>query len=179
MRDSVDDYEPDDFFFCGCVSCYRDEEDLYRWASRATKSSLQKTAAWQTLPWQWYGLTQACRQFREEYRPFWIRDLRVRLSSNTFSPFVDTFLPTGALGTLAPEDIQISWPRDHHKSSATQSCLAPLLQFKVRFPTVRFEFVPLEVADRRLMPDDVLCDSCQEAADSMPDYLDPIHYLED
>lgn len=42
--------------------------------------------------WEYFGLTQACQQLRVEYRPLWIRNLRVRTATHSLTLFVDSSL---------------------------------------------------------------------------------------
>jgi hypothetical protein len=116
----------------------------YRCFPHAKRSGARRSATWwQDRPWKWFGLTQSCKQVRAEYRPRWMSALSVRLTPTALPYFAATFLPEeGALGSNAPEVVQVPWPCDHHKKSKTQTFLTPLLQLKARLPAIRFNIVP-------------------------------------
>lgn len=64
----------------------------------------------------------------------------------------------------------MSWDRDEHKNSKLSNSLMPLFRLKARFSAVRFEFVPLGVADHKTPPGQELCDSCEHLRDTMPNH---------
>jgi hypothetical protein len=43
--------------------------------------------------------------------------------------------------------------------------LTPLLKLRARFPALRYEFVPFDVADLKMMPGDRLCAECADSFD--------------
>jgi hypothetical protein len=116
---------------------------------------------WNQRPWQFYGLTQACVQLRAEYRPLWMRALEVRLTFVTLPKFEDVFLPKGTQQQHAPRLIQVSWEHgsDNYRG---RNQLKPLLMLRARFPTLRFEFVPFDVAELKLMPGEKPCEECAD-----------------
>jgi hypothetical protein len=119
------------------------------------------TVPWQQRVWQFFGLTQSCKQLRSEYRPLWIRDLTVRLKTGIFSEFVATFLPTSKdESLLGPKLIQISW--DHGLDNILEKDLTPFLLLRGRLPDICFDFVPYRLADLKMEPGEEPCEFCCE-----------------
>lgn len=57
---------------------------------------------------QFFGLTQVCKQLREEYRPIWLRNSRVRVAYEDVADYIYTFHGLETQWTHIPEMLQIS-----------------------------------------------------------------------
>ncbi|KAI4676674.1 uncharacterized protein J4E84_009509 [Alternaria hordeiaustralica] len=73
---------------------YAREDDSTRFAPRPNQDPLRFAHPPRTVrPWKYFALTHVCTQVRAEYRPLWVRDLRVAFSATTqLTTFLDTFL---------------------------------------------------------------------------------------
>ncbi|KAF5849569.1 hypothetical protein GGP41_004994 [Bipolaris sorokiniana] len=57
--------------------------------------------------WNFFGLTQTCRQIRAEFRPLWVRSSSIRFTGlETSVSFISTFMPTIAELKHAHADLQ-------------------------------------------------------------------------
>ncbi|KAG9188752.1 hypothetical protein G6011_07457 [Alternaria panax] len=108
--------------------------------------------------WQFFGLTQACIQFRAEYRPLWLRDLRVGFKEpSALITFDNTFLNHGSESKYMPKLVQILW--NHGEDDQSRFVMSPLLRLHALSMSSRVEFVPLSVATGQSVHDD-MCHQC-------------------
>ncbi|KAF2026025.1 hypothetical protein EK21DRAFT_92751 [Setomelanomma holmii] len=122
----------------------------------------KKELAWAERPWQFYGLTQTCRQLRAEHRPIWIQNLHIRLDVWQLDIFCQTFLLSAAEHTHRPKLIEIPWD-----GSSTYHApeLLSWLHFRTRHTFTSIAFVP-EVVVEGGMPREEKCDYCVDMEES-------------
>ncbi|CAI9625510.1 unnamed protein product [Alternaria burnsii] len=110
--------------------------------------------------WQYFAVTQVCKQVRAEYRPIWVRDLRVRFESTSeVTLFADTFLHHGSGNEHTPRLVQFLW--DHGDDSISSFDMMPLLRLHARHPSLRVEFVPYMIVAGGLTIENDICRSCR------------------
>jgi hypothetical protein len=98
-------------------------------------------------PWKFFALSQACKQFRAEYRLLWIRNLSIRTHSNFYTcRFVEQFLNLTAESKYAPKLLQHSWEHGDMNDDPRFD-ITPLLRLFALSSSFRVEFIPRKVAD--------------------------------
>jgi hypothetical protein len=151
---------------------YAKEHDTRRFALHPTHpypASHRKSYSERT--WQYFAVTQVCKQVRAEYRPIWVQDLRVRFASTSeVTLFADTFLHYGSGNNHMPKLVQFSW---WHGSNHGESFdLMPILRLHARSPSLRAAFVPYLIATGGHTVDDDICRSCLDQIGQFDDVSD-------
>ncbi|KAI4613405.1 uncharacterized protein J4E87_009872 [Alternaria ethzedia] len=125
---------------------YATEDDSSRFAPRPCQLPHHSARASPTeRPWKFFALTHVCTQVRAEYRPLWVRDLRVAFSSTfQLTAFRDTFLQFENEPKHMPKLIQYLW--DHGQDDEMRFHLTPILRLHAHSPSSRLAIVPEKVA---------------------------------
>ncbi|KAH7069360.1 hypothetical protein FB567DRAFT_614923 [Paraphoma chrysanthemicola] len=132
------------------------DDGLRRRFAPRVQHIIRYARSWATRPWQFFGLTQTCRQLRAEHRSIWIRSLSVRLYIHEIGDFAQHFFPDRVEQPVGPALIQISWDE---RDRDYPNHLLSWLKFCDRFPSTDIDFVSAPVADG-LRPGELSCNYC-------------------
>ncbi|KAF1954969.1 hypothetical protein CC80DRAFT_505808 [Byssothecium circinans] len=91
----------------------------------------------------YFGLTQANRQVRKEFRPLWFRQARLRIHLHDLPYFIRTFFREEEDYTNAPKLLEISWVTIVQEQTCS---VLPLLMMRIHCPTFVVKFVSHEIA---------------------------------
>ncbi|CAN9194196.1 unnamed protein product [Alternaria alternata] len=151
---------------------YAKEDDTRRFALHPIHLSADShRKSYSKRTWEYFAVTQVCKQVRAEYRPIWVQDLRVRFESTSeVTLFADTFLHHGSGNEHTPKTVQFSW--NHGNDNITSFDLMPLLRLRARHPPSRVTFVPHMIAAGRFAVDDDICRSCRAQIHEYEDVSD-------
>ena len=111
------------------------------------------------LKWDFFALTQTCRQIRAEYRPLWFRESRIFVCFRRLNRFIETFLPSEVELKNGPRLFQLLW--EHAPNCGSQYDITPLLRLRAHRLPLRCEFIPDQLASG-MFPDDDVCMFCFE-----------------
>jgi hypothetical protein len=89
---------------------------------------------------KFFGLTQASKQLRSEFRPVWLRDSSVRIELQDLDDFISTFYSKAEEFRNAPKMLLISWNHDSDEEQALFD-ITPLLCLRAFCPTFEASFV--------------------------------------
>ncbi|KAH8719135.1 hypothetical protein GQ44DRAFT_829418 [Phaeosphaeriaceae sp. PMI808] len=101
--------------------------------------------------WQFFALTQTCRQLRTEYRPMWLRDCSVCIEFTDFPEFVTDFYSFQNNYHNAPKKLLISCDDRVDDTPHILFDLSPLLLLQASSPTFEAKFVSSVLLDPELL----------------------------
>lgn len=87
------------------------------------------------------GLTQTCKQLRQEYRPIWLSQSCVRLRIFHVRSYIQTFYGCRAHWSTLPKLLQVSF--DHRDDSVVS--LSQLFRMRAACDTLKIELIPHEL----------------------------------
>ncbi|CAN9338346.1 unnamed protein product [Alternaria sp. RS040] len=150
---------------------YAKEDDTRQFALHPINYSYLHRTSCSKRIWQYFAVTQVCKQVRAEYRPIWVQDLRFRFASTSeVAHFADTFLHYGSGTNHVPKLVQYSWY--HGKDNQESFDLMPILRLHARSPSLRTAFVPQLIATGGYTVDDDTCKSCSDQISQFDDVSD-------
>ncbi|KAF2105394.1 hypothetical protein BDV96DRAFT_655673 [Lophiotrema nucula] len=96
-----------------------------------------------------FHLTQACYQIREEYRPLWLRASHINIQLGDLQGFLKTFYPATADYANGPSKLWLSWSHDSlvDKDELAYVEITQLLLLRAHHPATRLQFYPHEIAE--------------------------------
>ncbi|KAI4920432.1 hypothetical protein J4E85_009199 [Alternaria conjuncta] len=138
---------------------YAKEDESSRFAPRPVQNALQYPRKPRSMrPWKFFALTQVCTQVRTEYRPLWVRNLRVAFSApSQVAAFLDTFLRFENEPKHMPKLVQLLW--DHGNDDEMRYALTDILRLHAHSPSSRVALIPENVALGVGVGNDV-CNKC-------------------
>ncbi|KAH7385177.1 hypothetical protein DE146DRAFT_666450 [Phaeosphaeria sp. MPI-PUGE-AT-0046c] len=125
--------------------------DNLTYAPRVTRKACKP---WDVRIWQFFGLTQTCRQIRSEFGPIWLLKLNVRSTLSWINKFIASFVVGKQLLDLAPRRVQIEWDTGMHDSKDTEHDLTRLLHLHANNLSHSIAFIPERLLDGNT-PDDI------------------------
>lgn len=139
-----------------CIYEYAAEDlDDLTYAPRVSRKACKP---WKERIWQFFGLTQTCRQIRAEFGSIWLLKLNVRFSPRCINDFIATFVSNKQLLSLSPRRVQIEWDTGLHDGKGDKHDLTRLLQLHAYNLSHSIAFIPERLVDGT-GPDD-LCLYC-------------------
>jgi len=129
---------------------------------------------------KFYGLTQTCRQTREEYRPIWLSKSKPRVEPWQLCGFLSATFRNTQDFQNAPIKFQLSWLVGEHDESGEIFNITPLLKMRAYRAGFWFAIIPHKLAENMFPEVDLdMCAYCLHLEEIYVPGTNPIEWNAD